>query len=1487
MTRYGIGARFSSRDEAVPSRVGAHRTRLTRRRKRRFQFERLEDRLVMEGSGSGGPGFVENLPAPTEPNEWDANPIVIQATLSALDDYLAVDIDAVGAMLRVLSNDWGPDGQSSLRITSVTATKLGGQIEISADGRSLVYTPPSLESEYDATVGGLFAGKDSFAYVVEDGVGRISQANVAVNLFTPLRGPQDDHLKTLEDELNVVLGVLANDEEFAGGTIVAVGEATNGGTVSISEDGKKLLYTPTVGFKGHEYFSYTVEDADGYQATARVWMHVQARLAVNHDRFEIDVDSPLQELDVLANDYSRGSHEPPRIVAVDLPENFVGSLTISADGQKLLFEPAAGFLGSMSFQYTVRYGPAEHHTATANSSIQVIDPYLAVDNWFMVDPDSVGNVFDVQANDPELRQHRDLFSTRVPRTITAVSASSAGGVIEIVEGGTKVRYTPVAGFSGDETFEYSVIDAMGHLDTARVTVHVAFEESDPFNLPRFRHPGELAQFLIDEAVQRYAEQFSLQQRVFVSNVGGVSVDAPAYDGSFYTRLMADGMMLNADYSSTNVQHEGIDEADVVETDGDFIYTLTSGRLVIVDVRDLAHPHLVSITQFERSLDEMYLQGDRLTLISRDGYLGKALVAVLDVSDRGEPELLERTEIDGWIVDTRAIGDRVYVVTQQSLRYPAPTTRVIAELPVEDGSGVWQVTAYETLDEYIERVGDTLADLLPQFKTYNGAGELVATGPLSAVNQIHKPISKADSVLASLVTFDIRDDTAGPITSTGLFTNSSDSIYVSPSAVYVLRTDSPRIAGSNGTRILKFEFAEDGTISLEAAGSVTGRILNQFSLDEYDSLLRIVTTETSYDSIRRVTRTQNHLFVLEHVGTALRIVGSLERLAPTEEVKSVRFVGDRAYVVTFRVVDPLFTIDLNVPTAPRVAGAIKIPGYSSYLQPVGEHYVLGIGRDADEVSGELGAAQISLFDVNDFENPVLVDRMTLSGVDWFSSEALFDHHAIAYFAEHQVLSIPISWQHTTEEDIDGDGVVDHWHSESGSAAFVFQIDVDGANVGIEFAGRIDHDSTVRRSVRIGDALVTISSDYVKIHELSDLKSQLAEVYLGNLLRDDQFDALEDSGLLELDVRANDRPGNAGEPLPIVSVTQPESLGSYGWLGGGGLTDVGVVKITADGNSVLFMPAENFFGTATFTYTVFDEVRGMQTATVTVIVENVPDVPDALDDEFAVELGAVAVPLYVLANDVNFDQGQSNYSWLSTDRILFDVDYLHTNTLLQTTTLTSISASDAVAMPITSNLVLGGIVRSVGWLSKGLKVTQVGEGDQGGSILIDDSGQFVTYTPAEGFEGIETFTYTIETQHGLTDTARVAVRIGKMSDDAWATVVAESKSVAERVPRALAAISAAAADVALSGIDFGIFPIIPSIEAGQAIRPSVATPRFGTGIVSDLLSLSVVRLIRSNADATATTTDEALADWLSELAGEELSEKLPGILTAKLARLPAGF
>ena len=1475
---------FSPRRAAVSGWAGTLRARPTQRRRRPFQFERLEDRLLM--SASGGPEFVHN------PYEAPPGAVIGEAKIIATNDFYYYYNNEPAHSLDVLSNDTAPNGAGSFRIKEVTATSLGATLTIAGDGKSIVYMPAPEQT-----------GKDSFRYIVEDAEGNLGEANVSVQLSSPPivdpnppKGPTYDRYDFLEDERDLRLHVLWNDYEFAGGTIVEVSAPSNGGTVGIADDGKSLIYSPAIGFRGYENFNYTVSDADGNTATAVVGIEIQARYVIYGDRYSVDVNAPQVRLNVLENDWQRENALPPQIVSVEQPA-YGGSVAISNDGQSLLFKPADGFIGYASFQYTVRYGPGEHHLAAGSVTLRVVDPYLAVDNWFLVDPESTDNELSVLANDVILAAEDNLLGQHRTLRITGVSAGSAGGQLAIDAEGQTIHYAPAAGFTGDETFTYTVVDNTGHEDSATVTVDVGVPAADPFNLPRFRTAAELEQFLLDEAVARYACLFGTESRQYVPN------DPPEdpYGGGRYWD--GDSMVVAfsandagaADYSTTNVQHAGIDEADVVETDGQYIYALSGGRLVIVDVHDVSNPRLLSVTHFTHEFTEMYLQGDRITLLSRGNYADNAMVLVLDVGDRAEPTIAERTEIDGRIVDSRAIGDRVHIVTQRDVVYPAPQSHVVAEIPSEDGEGVWKVSVVETFDEYAARLVGHLAEKsLPMYGTYNVDGVLINSGLLSDESQIHKPVFWADRTLVSVVTFDVGDDVAGPITSTGLFSNPAQKIYVSHSAVYTLRASRYH---DQHTEIFRFDFQSDGTTSLEAVGEVRGVTLNQFSLDEFEGRLRIVTTESIYGEVwdpsigwwrTRLLRTENHLFVLGQNGTRLQVVGSLEHVAPTEEVKSVRFVGDRAYVVTFRVVDPLFAIDLGDPTDPRIAGAIKIPGFSNYLHPVGEDYVIGFGRNANEITGELGAAQVSLFYVGDLDNPQLVDRMTLEGADWSWSEAYGDHHAVAYFDEHQVFSVPISWQAKVPAgDFNGDGVTDNWVPETRSAAFLFQFAFDGASGSMEFAGRIEHETDVRRSVRIGDALITISDQHLKVHDIRHPDEQIAEVYLGSLPRDDMFNVLEDSGTTELGVRANDRLGVGGRAPTIVEVTQPvvqRYFGGYFNWGTYNSEQIGTVAIADDGKSVDFTPNANFFGTATFTYTVFDELRGLQTATVTVQVENVPDDPDAANDEYEVASGSQAVQLDVLNND-------TNVNWARSDPYFYDVGYaavdvLSTSPQVATLRMTTATNGDFVSGLATDALSVIDF-HFVSHTFNGLKITAVGPTDQGGTIEIDEFGQLLNYTPAESFEGIETFTYTIETSEGRTDTATVAVRVGAVSEAAWAAVLEglNRRSTSEAVE--LSTLNAPATiDLRFSAIDTNHRSFAETTGSARSFRRALAEPQFVAQAAADLLNLS---LAASDAGRVVqTSTDDAFEELLIEPGGkdglcDELTESLVAELTTCLIEL----
>jgi uncharacterized secreted protein with C-terminal beta-propeller domain len=313
---------------------------------------------------------------------------------------------------------------------------------------------------------------------------------------------------------------------------------------------------------------------------------------------------------------------------------------------------------------------------------------------------------------------------------------------------------------------------------------------------------------------------------------------------------------------------------------------------------------------------------------------------------------------------------------------------------------------------------------------------------------------------------------------------ASTMYVSLDNIYVTY---PTWSDGQYTSIYRISI-NGNALNFEAKGSVPGYVLNQYSMDENNGYFRLATTWQG-------TTQMNNLYVLN---MNLNLTGKLENLAPNERIYSARFMGDKAYLVTFRQVDPFFVIDLSNPENPKVAGELKIPGYSSYLHPYDENHVIGLGKENNTV-------KLSLFDVTNVNSPAEVDKYVVEG-DYSDSQALQDPKAFLFDKQKELLVIPVSVTQYGVVGGVGGTTKEPYYGGFWQGAFVFKLN----SAGFTLQGAVTHQETttnpqngdyysydynkwVNRALYIGNVLYTVSNAKVVLNSLTDL-TQIAEVNL---------------------------------------------------------------------------------------------------------------------------------------------------------------------------------------------------------------------------------------------------------------------------------------------------------------------------------------------------------------------------------------------------------
>lgn len=525
--------------------------------------------------------------------------------------------------------------------------------------------------------------------------------------------------------------------------------------------------------------------------------------------------------------------------------------------------------------------------------------------------------------------------------------------------------------------------------------------------------------------------------------GGEAPPQPATDGSG-----------GASFSQTTTQEEGVDESDVIKTDGTYVYMIDStsdrgGVLRITRVFPADQMTVMSETPVEGFGRDVYLHNGKVVVLTSAGgfyatpvlfggglpaetpaedvvtsesVLGQSVdgsgptetngsgeassaspfavgetgfvrpytaVTIVDVSDPSSPKTLSTTRFEGNVSSSRMIDGVLHLVLSNFQSYyvdvlPAIETGVVASRDVAE------VTAAQVVPDFQQEKQDEIVQ-----------------GDLLTWETMFRPTDPDGFGVVTVVSLDVDNDASfsavGVVAQPGL-------VYASTKAIYLTDTQWD-FQGQTRTTTDIYKFAvENRGVTPVATGTVPGRILNQYSMGEYEGNLRVATTmDRQFTFNGQTIDSQNNVYVLaqEPSTDGLSIIGSIEGIAPGETIQSARFLGERGYLVTFLQMDPLFTLDLADPRNPQVVGKLKVPGFSTFLTPIDQDHVLAVGRyiPPPNQPGPWGV-QLSIFDVSDFANPIQSAGAIIGRENGAESEALWNPKAFTYFPEGGMAALPI-------------------------------------------------------------------------------------------------------------------------------------------------------------------------------------------------------------------------------------------------------------------------------------------------------------------------------------------------------------------------------------------------------------------------------------------------------------------------------------------------
>lgn len=452
-----------------------------------------------------------------------------------------------------------------------------------------------------------------------------------------------------------------------------------------------------------------------------------------------------------------------------------------------------------------------------------------------------------------------------------------------------------------------------------------------------------------------------------------------------------------DHSSTNVAEAGVDEPDLVKTDGRVIVAVARGRVHLISAD---HGRLSALATLpDTEVRNVFLSGTHVLVFSGQrpaaapesgSAAARELLTTYDIATLRSPKLVATLALDGDVLDARLVGTQVRVATAFSpdLDIPSPYFGRDGGITAESKKQLKDAVARSTLDDW-----------LPRYTLTDGSGAQVSSGRLLDCADLSRPerFSGIDTVAVSSfdITRTLQDRRTVGVVAGG------EQLYATDTATYVTTTEWGRDESTPLTSLHKFSTSPSGATTYRGSGEVPGTLLNQYAMSEHDGVLRVATTVSERRGWvnSRMINEGVVTMLREEDGTLKQIgqVGGLGR-EDNESIRAVRFIGAKGYVVTFRQTDPLYVLDLRDPAAPKVSGELKIPGYSGYLHPVGGDLLLGVGQ-----SGK-GKIQFSLFDVRDPGAPRRIDTQAYG---WGNAAAEFDQKAFLSWEPRRLVMAPIT------------------------------------------------------------------------------------------------------------------------------------------------------------------------------------------------------------------------------------------------------------------------------------------------------------------------------------------------------------------------------------------------------------------------------------------------------------------------------------------------